>query len=345
MKAKLMPRKTEEIRQFILENVEDHPADITLVTAEHFGISRQAAHRHVSRLTNDGLLIAEGATRNRTYKPKPLAELDIKLPLSGLQEDKVWRETIRPLLENLPSNILGICQYGFTEMVNNAIDHSEGTKLKIQLRRTYQKISLFITDNGVGIFNKIQKTFDLDDPLHAILELSKGKLTSDPAHHTGEGIFFTSRMFDAFLIWSDKLSFTHKEGLGSDFLFENPQEKMSGTWIGMEIATNASRTTQQVFDAYTSDDYGFSKTSVPVKLAAYGGENLVSRSQAKRLLVRFEKFKEIILDFSDVEMIGQAFADEIFRVFQAQNPTIRLSSANANEQVQKMIQRVLNNEI
>jgi uncharacterized protein (DUF1330 family) len=134
------------------------------------------------------------------------------------------------------------------------------------------------------------------------------------------------------------------EGL-DDELFENLAEKTGGTWIGMRIAYNASRTTQQVFDAYTSDDYGFSKTSVPVILAAYGGENLVSRSQAKRLLARFEKFKEVILDFSDVEMIGQAFADEIFRVFQAQNPTIHLSSIQANEQVQKMIQRVLNNEM
>jgi len=340
-----MPRKTDEIRQFILENVEDHPADITLVTAEHFGISRQAAHKHVASLAQDGFLIAEGATRNRKYKPKPLVDFQLELPLSGLQEDKVWREHIRPLLENLSSNILKICQYGFTEMVNNAIDHSEGTNLTIWIRRTYKIISLSIIDNGVGIFNKIQKTFDLDDPLHAILELSKGKLTSDPAHHTGEGIFFTSRMFDGFFIWSDKLTFTHIEGFGNDFLFEDPAEKTGGTWIRMRIASNASRTTQQVFDAYTSDDYGFSKTSVPVALAAYGGENLVSRSQAKRLLARFEKFKEIILDFAGVEMIGQAFADEIFRVFQAQNPAIHFSTINASEQVQKMIQRVLNNEM
>jgi anti-sigma regulatory factor (Ser/Thr protein kinase) len=339
-----VPRKTEKVRQFILENIEDHPADITLVTAKHFGISRQAAHRHVTRLTEDGLLIAEGVTRNRKYKPKPLVDFHIELPLAGLQEDKVWREHIRPLLENLPPNVLGICQYGFTEMVNNAIDHSEGTNLKIGLTRTYQKINLFIEDNGVGIFNKIQKTFGLDDPLHAILELSKGKLTSDPAHHTGEGIFFTSRMFDVFVIWSDKLFFGHMEGF-NDFLLENRAEKMGGTWIRMQIASNSKRTTQEVFDAYTSDEHGFSKTSVPVKLAAYGGENLVSRSQAKRLLARFEKFKEIILDFSDVEMIGQAFADEIFRVFQAQNPTIQLSTIHANKQVQKMIQRVLSNEV
>jgi hypothetical protein len=150
-------------------------------------------------------------------------------------------------------------------------------------------------------------------------------------------------MFDGFLIWSYKLSFSHKEG--QDILLEDPTDKVGGTAIGMRIVSNSTRTTQQVFDAYTSDDYGFSKTVVPVRLAAYGNENLVSRSQAKRLLARFEKFKEIRLDFSGVEMIGQAFADEIFRVFQTQNPTIQLSSVHANQQVQKMIQRVLNNEM
>ena len=36
------------------------------------------------------------------------------------------------------------------------------------------------------------------DERHAILELSKDQLTTDPARHTGDGIFFTSRMFDSF---------------------------------------------------------------------------------------------------------------------------------------------------
>ena len=35
---------------------------------------------------------------------------------------------------------------------------------------------------------------ETDDGLHVmVLELAKGKLTTDPASHTGEGIFFTSR--------------------------------------------------------------------------------------------------------------------------------------------------------
>ena len=71
-----------------------------------------------------------------------------------------------------------------------------------------------------------------------------------------------------------------------------------------------------------------------------GYENLVSRSQAKRLLARVDRFKEVILDFADVHSIGQAFADEIFRVFSSQHPDVRIRVVNANDNILKMIRRV-----
>lgn len=334
-------KKTNEIRQFILENVEDHPTDITAFVSVKFGISRQASHRHVKKLVQDSLLIPHGATRNRTYDVKPLINFYKDLPLKGLEEDKVWRQSILPLMANVPPNVLQICHHGFTEMVNNAIDHSEGTSLKIFVLRTYKLIELQISDNGVGIFNKIYREFNLDDPLHAILELSKGKLTTDPAHHSGEGIFFTSRIFDRCTIISGKLSFAHLES-DNDWLLENNEVVFSGTLVDLRISLRSKRTTQQVFDKFTADDFSFTKTHVPVFLARYGNENLVSRSQAKRLLARFERFKEIILDFDNVESIGQAFADEIFRVFTSQNPNIHLIPINTNGQVKKMIAHVKN---
>ncbi len=332
-------KRTEEIRKFILENVEEHPSDITSVVSSEFGISRQASHKHIQKLVSDNLILAHGNTRNRTYEVKPLVDFSVELPLPGLEEDKVWREHIRPLMNGLPLNVLHICQYGFTEIVNNAIDHSEGKILIVSVKRTYKNVVLSIIDNGVGIFNKIQKELSLDNPLHAILELSKGKLTTDPDHHTGEGIFFTSRMFDKFSIFSGRLFFSYQREI--DWLLEDKQELFSGTGVILEISSFSKRTSQQVFDRFTTTgDYGFSKTHVPVFLATYGDENLISRSQAKRLLTRFEKFKEIILDFTNVTSIGQAFADEIFRVFQAQNPDVHLVPINMSEQIQKMIAHV-----
>ena len=87
----------------------------------------------------------------------------------------------------------------------------------------------------------------------------------------------------------------------------------------------------------------FDKTIVPVRLA--NSTDLVSRSQARRILSGLELFKEVILDFGDIEYIGQAFADEIFRVFVNMNPNTAIKTQNINTEVQNMINRAVNTKL
>lgn len=111
----------------------------------------------------------------------------------------------------------------------------------------------------------------------------------------------------------------------------------------MVIDPACARTAREVFERFTPDvpdDYSFSKTVVPVRLAALGNENLLSRSQAKRLVARIDQFKQVELDFSDVAEIGQAFADEVFRVFAKAHPQVRIVPVNANDYVRGMIRRI-----
>lgn len=239
-----------------------------------------------------------------------------------------------------PSNIVEICYYGFSEMVNNAIDHSGGAKVGVWVTRNRNDLKLSVLDDGIGIFEKITRDLHLEDHRHAILELAKGKLTTDPTRHTGEGIFFTSRMFDVFNILSSALYFSHTEP-GDDWLIERKNVGDPGTLVQMQISVDSKRTTKEVFDKYSAsdEDYGFVKTIVPVSLVRYGSENLISRSQAKRLLARFERFREVVLDFDGVGEIGQAFADEIFRVFAKGHPEVKLVAVSASPEVEKMIQR------
>jgi anti-sigma regulatory factor (Ser/Thr protein kinase) len=288
-----------------------------------------------------------GQTKDRRYSLKIASVFHVcKFLLAGLEEDKAWRTEIRPLLNDAPQNVLAICQYGFTEIVNNAIDHSGGSHLQVSVKNDPEAIIMIVSDDGVGIFRKIQHDLGLDDERHAILELSKGKLTTDPQRHTGEGIFFSSRMFDLFGVVSHKLKFLHSSESG-DWLLESeadvPKPHLGGTTVVMQIHPASTRTTQSVFDIFASpeQDFGFSKTQIPVFLAQYGDENLVSRSQAKRLLARVERFREVVFDFKGVSMIGQAFADEIFRVFQNQNPQVHLTWINADAQIEGMIAHVL----
>jgi anti-sigma regulatory factor (Ser/Thr protein kinase) len=261
-----------------------------------------------------------------------------------LAEDIVWDREIAPILGSMADNVRSIWYYGFTEMFNNAIDHSSGTYITVHILKTAAETEIVIADNGVGIFQKIQHALGLLDERHAVLELAKGKLTTDPSRHSGEGIFFSSRMFDNFAILSGEVYFSHHFGKKEDWILQASKDQ-GGTFVTMKLNNHTSRTPKKVFDKFsTDDDYGFTKTVVPVELAQYGDNNLVSRSQAKRLLARVEKFKVVVFDFEGVELIGQAFADEIFRVFALSHPGITLEHLNAKKEVSKMILRALHHE-
>ncbi|MGA1133369.1 MAG: STAS-like domain-containing protein, partial [Prochlorotrichaceae cyanobacterium] len=219
------------------------------------------------------------------------------------------------------------------------IDHSLGKEVLVQLKRTAIDIEVIISDDGEGIFKKIQRELKLYDERHAVLELAKGKLTTDPDRHTGQGIFFTSRMFDQFAILSGIVYFSHEFHKAEDWIFERDGFQ-SGTTVVMKLNNNTSRTAKRVFDNFSSgDDYAFTKTIVPVRLAQYGDEKLVSRSQAKKLLARVDNFRVVVFDFTGVEGIGQAFADEVFRVFRKQHPEMQIMSLHASQDVAQMISR------
>ena len=335
--------KSKEIQDFIIYNIENHAADIGRLTAEKFGLSRVAVVNRLRALVKAGILTATGNTKARRY------ELDI---LNGnkkvlqitpdLTEDHVWIQEVKPHLLGVNDNVLNICAHGVTEMFNNVIDHSESTTARIVVYRSAAKITINIRDYGVGIFNKIQKALNLNDPQHAILELTKGKLTTDKSKHTGEGIFFTSRMFDIFLISSGTLVF-HRRRTTDDWLFESDGAPVNGTDVLLSIATNATHTIKEVFDKYRAefDEFGFSKTNIPLVLLKYEGEELISRSQAKRLMSRVDQFREVILDFKGITSIGQAFADEVFRIYRREHSNMHIYPINMTTEVIRMIQRVV----
>ena len=347
--------KSENIQHFIVDNLTInhinafHPAafrasHIARLTADHFKISRAAVARHIALLVKRNVLSASGNTKARTYALVTSVEERFSLSTMGLQEDVVWRERISPLFSNdIPENIRTICNYGFTEMLNNAIDHSESDTVHISFTVDAAQIFIWIRDFGIGVFRKLMRDLHLNDARHALLELSKGKLTTAAGQHTGQGIFFTSRIFDEYMFWANGFSFC-RFGKDDDWLFETqgatdfPGE---GTRVMMRISLRATQTAGEIMSQYSSElhDYGFTKTHVPLMLAKYEGEQLVSRSQAKRLMLRVDQFKEVILDFTGITTIGQAFADQIFRVFQGEHPELLIVPINENDEVKNMIAR------
>lgn len=334
------PSRSIEIEGALLQAVATHPRDLVGMVAAQLGLSPARINMQVRSLVAAGYLDRSGSTRP-TYSIGRNRRLQRNFPREGLAEDKVWTEQVQPLLRDLRRNVLDIAHHGVTEMVNNAIDHSaaERVTLRVDLREGHLLIA--VVDDGIGIFRKITQALDLPDERLALLELSKGKFTTDPRNHSGKGVFFTSRMFDQFQIVSGGLTFDHDEKQGVDVLVDDDTAPPAGTGVHMAIDTASTRTISQVFDEFSSgpEDYTFAKTIVPVRLARIGDENLISRSQAKRLLQRVEKFRNVIFDFEDVRTIGQAFADEIFRVFALAHPEVELVASNALPEVQQMIRR------
>jgi anti-sigma regulatory factor (Ser/Thr protein kinase)/biotin operon repressor len=332
----------ESVRKFLIDNIDTHPADIVKMASEKFDCSRQAVHKHLKRLVDEGAVLVAGKTRSKRYSLAPLLEWTNRYEVTrGLAEDTVWRSDVAPLLGKLPDNVLNIWHYGFTEMFNNVIDHSGASHVVVTLRKTAASTRIVIYDAGVGIFKKIQAALGLADERHSVLELAKGKFTTDPTNHSGEGIFFSSRMFDEFDILSGEVFFSHEFGKKEDWILQGSKPR-GGTQVTMLLHNHTARTTKKVFDKFSSgEDYGFNTTVVPVKLMRYGDDNPVSRSQAKRLLTRIDRFKVVMLDFAGVASIGQAFADEVFRVFGNKHPEVELVPIHASSEVKRMISRAL----
>ena len=323
----------QKIRRFILEQVDEHPHDITQLTAKHFSMTRQAVNLHLQRLLADSHLVRRGKTRQTRFFLALTKTWQKHYPRDQSESD-VWDADVLPQISDLPENALDIWRYCFTEMFNNAVDHSSGTRITVQLKRTAVNAEIAIVDNGVGIFKKIQHAMKFADVRDAALELAKGKFTTDPARHTGEGIFFTSKVLDAFDISSGGVYFTSV----------SPMKNTKGTAIWMKLRNTSDRSRKDVYDAYASpeNNYAFDRTVVPVKMAEHSENDLISRSQAKRLLLRIDRFRTVVLDFGNVNQVGQAFADEIFRVFARRHPGVELQFINANEDISNMVRRAQN---
>lgn len=342
-------RDPEMVRQKIIDSIYLNEGRINAKDiAASCGVSTAAIYGRLDRMEKAGIIAAQTEGRSKVYSFVDTMVIEREYRLEALDEDTVLRRDISPILQGVSQTVRSVFTYVFTEMLNNAIDHSEGDAAAIHAYRNASVVGCFITDNGVGIFTKIQKAMGLDEKRFAILELAKGKFTTDPSSHTGEGVFFSSKVADRFYIFSDDLAFVgdNCRGEAEPVIMDRLSDLPHGTRVCFEVALNRTLTFADIANRYSEapDDYGFSKTIVPVKLLEYREANpmFVSRSQAKRLLARFDRFKNIVLDFADIDEIGQGFADEVFRVFASAHPDSSITYINAGPLVERMIKHVLN---
>ena len=301
------------------------------------GVSRQMAHRLLSGLVAQGKLLRTGAGRAVSYRASGGLPFVRQYPRAVLAEDRVWAEMARDCsaVSKMPKRARSVLQYAFTEILNNAIEHSAGHAIEVRFEAVASGLALIISDDGVGVFANLRKMLGLASDLVALQELSKGKLTTLPAGHTGEGLFFTSKAVRLFELSSGGLRWTVDNARGDVAVGSSPVK--SGTVVRVEVALRPKRSLAEVFADYT-EDFAFTKTRVVIKLFTLG-VRFISRSEARRVVSNLEKWRSVVLDFSGVEEVGQGFADEIFRVWARAHPTIRLEPVAMSPPVAFLVNR------
>lgn len=339
----------------IIDKIKEKGTIRTNDLVDIFGVSRQYIAKLLSRLIIEKKIIRIGSTRYSIYTTEDYLQKNPQLtPLvysktlinNNLEEHKVFNEIEHnfPTLQKLSENIKSIFEYAFSEMLNNAIEHSLSNKIKITIRLNEQDLSFIVDDFGIGVFKNIMKKRGLTSELEAVQDLLKGKTTTAPKLHSGEGIFFTSKVGDEFILDSYGCEFIANNKI-NDIFVKKVKGQKQGTRVTFRININNQHHLNDVFKEYTnsenSGDYGFDKTEIKVKLYILGGV-YISRSQARRILSGLEKFKAIVMDYDRVPTVGQAFADEIYRVFILKNPGIKIQDENMNETVKFMIDRARN---
>ena len=336
-----MPRATlNAATAWITEESLRHPHTLAEHVAARLSTSRRNAHQWLRRLVEAGWLVNEGTPRRPRHAPGLLRQVVRRYALAGLDEHAPWARDFAPCFA-LPAAVARIAQHAFTELVNNAIDHSGGAHVVVSLRQTPGHLQLLVSDDGCGLFQRIGECFGIDDPAVATLELSKGKLTSQPERHSGRGLFFTAQLADVLDIHANRQAFQRRAWDGGRWHATRAAAEC-GTSVFVGIALDTPRRLDAELRGHSLDGagYAFERTRVPLALLTAAHTGLESRAQAKRAAERLARFRRAEIDFAGIGEVGHGFADELFRVFTRAHPGTELVPVNMAPPVAALIDSV-----
>lgn len=328
-----MATAAEKVRQLVDRRGEVQNRDV----AGTLDVSAATAHRLLQALVLAGSLERQGKGRASRYRLPPVRR---RFRLEGLDEHRAWDAVAANIarIRPLPPDAALSLAYAASEILNNAVDHSRGRAVQVMV--AFDKGGTTVTtvqDDGIGVFRRVCEDFGYATPADAIVQIEKGKLTSDPARHSGEGLFFSSKAVTRFRLESQGIAWVVDNQVHDSAIA--PSDVRRGTRVRLETVRGLVPRLEDVFASYTDPaSLEFTRTRATIKLATLGAV-LVSRSEAKRLVLRLTEFRHVTLDFSDVEVVGQGFCDEVFRVFALAHPEVALEPVGMNDTVAFMVGR------
>lgn len=336
---RISEEKKAALLQYLLRKIEDGEKSLSKCVAEAFDLNQSTIHGYINELAVQNVI--RRTSRGKYELTETVERFVLNRAEGDLNSDMyAYQKYLLPRISALPPNVQEMWGYAFTEMINNVMDHSEAEHAELTIRRNALDTAVTIADDGIGIFEKIRRHFQMNSLDDAVCELFKGRLTTDTAHHSGEGIFFSSKLMDSFMIVSGGKVFSRDK-------FDMAQlrelsDGRRGTTVQMKLSNTSQKHSYEVFDRYSDEDNRFTKTRIPLRMMF--DSSPVSRSQAKRVCNRLDEFREITLDFDGLEWMGQGFAHQIFVVFQREHPNIRLIPIHMSETVEAMYRHVTERE-
>ena len=329
--------KKKSIIIYLLEKIAQRDDGISKSVSEAFSVNQNTIHTYINELVDENII--RRIKRGQYELVKDVHKFELKRENGDLDTDTyAYYHCLEEHISHFDENVQAIWSYTFSEMINNVMDHSAASDVEIIVEQDYLNTSVMIYDNGIGIFKKIKEHFKFPSLDEAICELFKGKLTTDSENHSGEGIFFSSKMMDDFFIVSSGKIFTNNKYDNSKII-SIASEHIKGTCVIMSLSNYTHKKPHEVFDLYANVDGGFIKTKIPMKNIF--DTSPVSRSQAKRVCNRLEKFKEVVIDFEGVQWMGQGFAHQLFVIFAREHMDIQIVPINMNEDITKMYNHVI----
>src|SRR5450759_2823564 len=152
-----------EMRTLILSTIKKQGQVTTADLVGLTGLSRAYAQRFLKNLADEGVIVLMGKANQAHYihpskkgagNAKPLSVRRI-MTNKDLAEDKVLHEIKEKsaIFQGIAGNVSSTLDYAFTEMLNNAIEHSTSEKIDVVVMRTATDIRFMVADRGIGIFN------------------------------------------------------------------------------------------------------------------------------------------------------------------------------------------------
>ncbi|HET6347683.1 MAG TPA: hypothetical protein VFH88_01235 [Candidatus Krumholzibacteria bacterium] len=226
--------QTQAIREFILDCVASSPRSIARQVAQAYGISRQAANRHLDVMVAEGLLEQQGYTRSKEYRLRRMSTLNRELRVTPvLNPDRLWDDHIAPVLHDDRPAIRDLCHGAFCELIQNVIGHAHAAWVTVSFATTARHVDIMVGDDGRGIFHELAEKIGVRNPREAadlMADHANARSTDFPAAR----LLLLARNFEWLEITSSGVTLTYDAGPESWSVAEG-ESAGKGTKVSMRL--------------------------------------------------------------------------------------------------------------